>query len=348
MKEPRFRFRARSAVRFLARVLRGLVVILVCGWTTLAIYYSNLPGQTLRALAAAAFGLGIVAAYALLPRRGRTTVYFFGAFVIVYVWWSMIPPSHDRVWAVEYAVLPRVTLEGERVLVHDVRNFDYRTTEDFTVRYEDRTYNLADLDTVDIVLSYWDDNRNIAHSLVTFGFGGTDWLTLSIETRREEAEDYSAIAGFFKQFELIYVLADERDVVRLRTNYRGEDAYLYPLKYTQDQAVGLFRNLVQKVNDLANAPKWYNALENNCTTALIPLTYNVRVEPFRFDIRMLLNGYLDEMGYERGNIPADDSDGLPFEEMRAAHRITDIARLYDGELEFSRKIREHLPERVPR
>ena len=202
------------------------------------------------------------------------------------------------------------------------------------------------LESLDTFLCYWDGNRAIAHTIVSFGFSGGEWLALSIETRREKTEGYSSVAGFFKQFELIYVLADERDLVRLRTNYRDEEVYLYPLKRSREQIRTVFDNLIRHVNELAERPEWYNALEYNCTTALIPLGMADSSVPFRFDIRMLLNGYLDEMAYERGQIPADRSDGLPFEEMRAAHRITEFARRYGDDPDFSRQVRASLPSRT--
>ena len=326
-------------------VLLVCVLLLLTTWATLAIHYSNLPGQGLRTGAAALFALGTSAAYLLLSRRGRTTLWFAAVFALVLVWWLTISPSHDREWAIDVAVLPRATIDGDRVTVHDVRNFDYRAVDDFTVRYDDRTYDTSQLEGIDISLCYWDGNRHIAHTIVSFNFAVGEPLALSIETRKEKTEGYSTVAGLFKQFELIYVLGDERDLLRLRTNYRGEEVYLYPLKYTREQARKVFFNLIHKVNELAERPEWYNALEFNCTTALIPLTEGARIRPFAFDIRMLLNGHLDEMGYERKEIPADASDGLPFEEMRAAHRISQLAQRYDDAADFSRRIRAGLPAR---
>src|SRR5215510_7353577 len=179
--------------------LTSLLSILIAtgtAWVTLAIYYSNLPGEASRKIVASVFAIFSVAMLG---------------------WWLVIPPRQDRDWAPEYAKPACATINSDLVTVHNIRNFDYRTETDFTSRYYDKTFDLRKLDSFDIIACYW-IGYAIAHIFVSFGFGDKDFLAISVETRRERQERFSSIAGFFKQYELFYVVADERDVIRLRTN----------------------------------------------------------------------------------------------------------------------------------
>ncbi len=337
----------RSPFRFLrvvAIVVIGVVVVFATAWTALAIYYSNLPGGIVRTGASLGFVLITAASFGLLRRRVRTLVVFAVAFALILGWWLTIPPSHDRDWAVDVAVLPSVTVDGDLATVRDIRVFEYRSNDDFDARYDTRTYDLNTIESLDLVLSYWDGNRDIAHTMLSFGFEDGRWLTLSIETRREKGEGYSTVTGFFKQFELIYVLADERDALRVRAVHRDEQLYIYPFKTTPEQNRIIFTNLIEMVNGLVGRPEWYNAIEYNCTTAMAPLGKGLPQGP-RCDIRRLFNGHVDEFEYELKGIPADESDGLPFDEMRALHRVTEFAKRYADDPEFSNKMRSHLPRR---
>ena len=167
---------------------------------------------------------------------------------ILVLWWSTIPASNSRDWQPDVAVLPSATLDGDRVTLHNIRNFAYRTATDFTPRYYDKTFDLQQLASVDLISVYW-AGEAIAHLMVSFGFGGQDYVAISIETRKERTEDYSSIKGFFKQYELTYVVADERDVIRLRTTYRQppEEVYLYRTRIPPARARRLFLDYVQRV-----------------------------------------------------------------------------------------------------
>jgi len=252
---------------------------------------------------------------------------------------SAVRPSNDRDWAPEYARLTRASIEGERVTLHDVRDFDYRSETDFTPRYHDRTLDLRELDSLDLVASYWMGDA-IAHTFLSFGFGGHDYVAISIETRRERGEDYSALAGFFRRYELAYVVADERDVVRLRTNVRRdppEDVYLYHLRGTPAGFRAVFLDYLREANALAVQPVFYNTLFTNCTTDILT---HLRVNPgaLPFSWKLLLSGYAAEYAWERGALAP-----LPFAELRARSRINDAARAADAAPDFSQRIRQGLP-----
>jgi hypothetical protein len=211
-------------------MLISLATLGMTAWGALALYYSDLPDSvpSLTARGFAVFGAAVLAWYFFAKRSWRPLIVFAIVFPLLLSYWSTIEPKQDRDWAPEYARLAYATINGDQVTVHNIRNFDYRTETDFTPRYYDKTFDLNKLDSVDIIASYWAGDT-IAHIIVSFGFAGTDFLAVSIETRRERNESYSPIAGFFKQYELFYVVADERDLLRLRTNYRKdppENVYL--------------------------------------------------------------------------------------------------------------------------
>jgi hypothetical protein len=331
--------RPRKRSRLVALAGHGLLAFVLAGmigWGVLAVYYSNLPVR-LRPVAAAVFGLGSVALLVLARPRHRGLAAFLGVFVLLVAWWLAIPSSNDRDWQPDVAVLPYATIKGNRVTIHNIRNCDYRSETDFDVRHHDRTYDLDELRTADLFLVYW-GSPMIAHTMISFGFAGDDYLCISIETRKEKGEDYSAVKGFFKQYELTYVIADERDVVRLRTNYRGEDVYLYRLRASPDTARKVFLKYLEHANGLAQKPEWYNALTENCTTTIYGLARPYAVRSW-FSWRLLLNGYLDEMAYQNGALDR----GLPFPELKTRSRINEAAKAADKDPAFSKRIREGLP-----
>ena len=255
------------------------------------------------------------------------------------VWWGSLRPSNERAWQPEVARLAYATVNGDMVTVHNIRNFDYRTETDFTPAYYDRTYDLKKLDSGDLVAVYW-MGPAIAHLLLSFGFGD-DHLAISIEARKEKGEGYSSAKGFFRQYELYYVVADERDVIRVRTNYRKdppEDVYVYPLRGPRENLRRVFLEYVRKLNALRERPEFYNTLTTNCTTAIL---MNTRVNPesLPFSWKVLLSGYTPAYVYEAGRI----DQSLPFEELKRRSLVNAAAQAADQAPDFSRRIRAGLP-----
>jgi hypothetical protein len=316
-------------------------LLLMAGWATLAILYSNLPGF-LRPWLAGIFGIASLLALVIRRRNLRVRLGFLAAFAAVLVYWFLMPPSNNRDWQPDLATLAWAQITGDKVTIHNIRNCDYRTETDFTCHYYDRTFDLAKLKKVDGFLVYW-GSPSIAHTMMSFEFEGQGNVCFSIETRKEKGEDYSTIKGFFRQYELMYVVADERDLVRLRTNYRekgkGEDVYLYRFNATPEFARNVFLSYLGEVNRLKERPEWYNALTGNCTTSILKHTmpYN---SSGRFDWRMIVNGYLDEMLYERKNIDTS----LPFAELKKRSYINPRAQAADKDPAFSQLIRVGLPD----
>ncbi|HIF94604.1 MAG: DUF4105 domain-containing protein [Myxococcales bacterium] len=256
----------------------------------------------------------------------------------VLVWWLNIPASNDRDWIDEVERPPRVEIIGDRLRIENVRNFDYRTGEDYTPRWETREYDLSQLRGVDLFLSTW-GSPLIAHTIASWDFGDDQHLAISIETRKEIGEEYSAVLGFFRQYELYYVVADERDVVRVRTNFRGEDVRLYHLETKPAVAREILLDYIKEINQLTLEPTWYNALTHNCTTNIRHHVQHVAPSGGLMDWRVLVNGRLDELGYERGNVDTS----LPFETLRETSRISERAKIAPTDSSFTAWIREGLP-----
>ncbi|HTL54519.1 MAG TPA: DUF4105 domain-containing protein, partial [Candidatus Limnocylindrales bacterium] len=216
-------------LRGLKLAWRVLVCILMAGlaiWCMMAIYYSNLPAGWLRGLGAIGFGIGTVVLFVRMRPWWLARLVFFGGAACVIIWFLLTPPSNNRDWQPDVAILPYTEIDNDQVTIHNIRNCEYRSETDYTVRHYDKTFDLSKLQSVDLYVVYW-GSPMIAHTMLSFGFAGGDYVCFSIETRKEKGEAYSAIKGFFRQFELTYVIGDERDLVRLRTNFRGEQVYLY-------------------------------------------------------------------------------------------------------------------------
>ena len=328
---------------FLSKVLnwpiRGIWLLfqaLLIAWATLAIYYSNLPSGGLRVALATSFA---VLAIRLLwfSRDRRAFLVFIGLFLGVVAWWLSISPSHDRRWRPEVAVMPRATIDGDRVRITGVRNFEYRTLNDFTVRYEEREVQLSHLTGLDFFVSYWSEGL-VGHTFLSFIFDNAPALSISIETRPEVGEGFNPVGSLFKQFELIYVVGDERDLVRVRTNYRNETVYLYRLNSSPDNVRRLFTVYLERINELADRPEFYHLLSNSCTINIIRYA-NAAGRAGRFDIRHIFNGLIDNYLYYSGRM----NTTLPFDELRRRSQINETARAADDAPDFSERIRASLP-----
>ena len=307
-------------------------------WGALALWFD---GPQSRVLAGAMAG-GLVAVSILLAALVRPFLRGLMSALLpvlaVVLWWVSIPPSNTRDWAPDVAHTADSVFNGSSVTIENVRNFKYRSESDYDQRWETRTYDLDKVRGLDLFLSFWGPTQ-IAHTIASWEFDDGQHLAISIETRKEKGESYSALRGFFRQYELYYVVADERDLVGLRTNYRGEQVYLYRIRATASQARALLVDYLGEINRLADHPQWYNALTQNCTTAIRGHAQNIGAGG-RLDWRLLANGHLDQLLYERGLIDR----GIPFDELRNRSNITEKAKAADDFSDFSARIRQGLPE----
>ena len=318
--------------------IKLVVQIVVITWTTLAIYFSNLPWPALR------LGLAVaLAAFAIwafwLSRRRRMPAVAIALVLGIVAWWLTIAPSGDRNWRPEVAVMPRAFIEGDHVRITGVRNFDYRSRNDFTVHYEEREVDLSHLTGLDFFVSYWREGP-VAHTFVSFIFDNAAPLSISIETRPEVGRGFEPVASMFKQFELIYVVGEERDLVGVRAIHRRETVYLYQLNASLADARRLLLVYLARINELADRPEFYNLLTNSCTINIIRYA-NAAGRRGRFDIRHLFNGLIDSYLYYSGRVDTT----LPFDELRRRSLINEDAEAAGDapEPEFSQRSRASLP-----
>jgi hypothetical protein len=326
----------------IALVAAGLVIAVATGWGALVHFYlAPGPGWVRSALAWSFVAVGLVTLGALAVRRARppAVLGFAVVFALALVVWGSATPSNDRDWQREVAVLPYATIAGDRVTVHNIRNFDYRTETDFTPAYYDRTFDLRQLDRVDLVAVYW-MGPAIAHLFLSFGFGD-DHLAISIEARKSRTKPYATLPGFFRQYELVYVVADERDVIRVRTNYRKsppEEVYLFRTIGPLENGRRIFLDYLRDINELRERPCFYNTLTTNCTTMILA---HAAVNPGHvpYSWKVLFSGYAPEYVYEQGRL----DPSLPFEELKRRGHINAVAQAADQAPDFSRRIRVDVP-----
>lgn len=312
-----------------------LVVLGELGWCGLAAYYWNF-GSMMKGLVLA--GLLLCFCITVMLRTWRHRMGLVTAvFALVLSFWLNLAPSNDRPWQADVSVLPTAEVQGDAVHIRNIRNCDYRSETDYAVRHYDKQVRLSDLRGVDLFLIHW-GSPSIAHTMLSFDFGDNAPVCFSVEARKTVGEEYSAVAGFFRQYELIYVVGDERDLVRLRTNFRHEDVWLYRLTFNPDVARSVFLGYLQRINELAARPEWYNAFLNNCTTNIRTLA-RPYTEDARWDWRMIVNGYADEMAYERGMLNMT----LPLDELRRRGYINTLAQQIGDSPDFSRFIRTEVP-----
>jgi hypothetical protein len=328
----------RRVLRLLVTVVLSAIVLAGVAWGALALWFDGPHSRVLAATLCVAMGLTSVLLAALVRPFLRGLLAASLPVVLVALWWASIAPSNSRDWSPDVARTAQAAFHDSSVTIQNVRNFKYRSETDYDQRWETRTHNLNGIRGVDLFMSFWGPTQ-IAHTIASWDFDDGQHLAISIETRKKKGQSYSAVRGFFRQYELYYVVADERDLVGLRTNYRGEQVYLYHIEASASQARALLLDYLKEVNRLAEHPQWYNALTQNCTTAIRGHVQSIGAGG-RLDWRLLANGHLDQLLYERGEIDTR----VPFGELRARSNITERAKAAGDSADFSARIRQGLPE----
>lgn len=325
------------------RIVLACLCTLVAAWGVLALWFQLAAGPAVF-LGALLGGSGTAAAWMLLRRSQDHAWYkavsvFAAAVLLLMLWWQSITPSHERVWADDVARLLESRIEGDRVMLRNVRSFNWRSETDYTPRWETRSYDLRQLKSADLILSYW-MGPHIAHTLVSFGFDDGRRLVFSLEIRKEGHESFSAVGGFFRRFEQVIIAADERDIVKTRSNARGEEVYLYPVKITRSQLRSLFLAYLEQAAQLRHAPSFYNTMTSNCTTIIFDLARQI-APGLPLDYRLLLSGHFAEYAYEQGAL----ASSLPYPRLQALGHINARAQAADGagSAAFSHAIRAGIP-----
>lgn len=328
--------------RRLARSLSALPVVALTAWGALALWFQLAPALALAIGGAwACLGLAVALVLARAPGwRHERRLLLAGALAASAMlgWWQSLAPSHDRPWADDVARLLESSVDGDHLELRNVRAFEWRTETDYTPRWETRRYDLSRLESADLVLSYW-MGPHIAHTLVSFGFSDGARLVFSLEIRKERDEEFSAIGGFFRKFEQVIVASDERDLIRTRSNARGEQVYLYRLRATPAQLRSVLLDYLARAERLRRQPEFYNTLTSNCTTILFELAR--QIDPaLPLDYRLLASGHFAEYAYDQGAL----TSSLPYAVLRDRGYINARAKASDGNAhDFSQAIRAGVP-----
>ena len=247
-----------------------------------------------------------------------------------------VSPTNNADWSLDQQRLPSAKINNDLVTIESVRNFTYRSTTDYTPAYYDKTYDLSKLKSVDYIVEPFGDFSGAAHTFLSFGFEGDEYVAISVEIRKKKGQSFSPLKGLLKQYELVYVVADEKDVIKLRTNFRKDDVYVYPTKIDQAHAKELFLSMIERVNKLYNEPEFYNTITNTCTTNIVRHVNEISEVKVPFSYKVLMPGYSDKLAYDLGLLDTP----LPYDKIRERYQINDKAMKYADEKDFSTKIRE--------
>jgi hypothetical protein len=322
-------------LRKLLFALLVFVAFLLTAWAAAALYFDFQVASLQLPLAVLYLVLMLGGFFCLRHRAIRVLVLFAG-FVVVAFWWFSLKPTNHRNWQPDNAQTAWADIDGDHITIHNFRNCSYVTELDYTCQWETRSFDLANLTGADIFITWWGPTL-IAHPITSFDFGPQGHVPVSIETRDVVGQSYSAVRGFFRQYELAYIVSDERDVVRLRTNFRkDEEVYLFRTTVRPEFARKIFLAYLQRVNELHNNPEWYNALTNNCTTNIDVSASEARDRKTVWDWRVLLNGKMDEMMYENGALV---TGGLSLPALKAQAHINAAAKAADDSPDWSQLIR---------
>lgn len=316
-------------------VVIALITVLSGAWGALALWYQLPGGAVARTLGSTIWIVAVIAlaAFAVSRRSWLPLGVYAVMYALLLIWWASIAPSNHRVWSDDVARMLTGTVQGNVVTLDNVRDFTWRSDDDYDARWETRRYDLDHLTSADAVLSYW-GSKAIAHAMISFGFDDGSHVVFSVEIRKKRGDQYSSIGGFFRQFETILIAADERDIIRVRTNVRGEDDYLYPLRMEKPVMRALFLSYVQAANTLSTTPEFYNTITSNCTTIVYRMAKQID-SGLPWDMRLLLTGYLPEYLYKVGALDRS----VPVEQLRQRGRITDRAKNTAPGDDFSKAIR---------
>ena len=318
----------------LERLFAGFVVFPTTMWIALAIHY-HVRGPRLRWFASLVPLVIVGVSLGLLPMRPWALAVWFGLLLVTILWWLSLRPKSDRDWKTGMDVLPHVELVGDVLRIRQFRNFRYMASGDPLPQYEERTFDLTKLSSLDYFLAHW-SGPVIAHTLVSFGFDDGQFLVVSVEARLQRWQSYSPLRGIFRSYELIFVIGDEQDIIRLRTNIRRERVYLYRVRMPRQEVRQLLVDYLARVEKLEERPEWYNSITSNCTTNLF---YHGRHRvPWWLTPHIFLNGLSARAMYLRGFL----DHGLPFKELQSRSDIRERALAAGDAADFSQQIRTHI------
>ena len=317
-----------------------LAVPLLLVWCTLVIKYT-FP-VFLKSFLTILFPLLSIVLLLTLKDISKSLRIFATKCLVIMLWYLSITPSLNKNWKADVALLPEVHIDDKQISIKNFRNFIYENKNSFSKTYEEKNYSLDDLEGTDFIISYWDNYRSIGHTFVSFRFKGQTPLCISVEVRKEQGEKYHPVKGLFKQYELIYVIGDERDMIPLRTKHRAEETFLYPLTISKEQSERFLLSLLEGAQKLHSKPTFYHSISQNCTTTLVNHVNTVPDFKIKVNYDLIMNGLSDYAVYKMEGI----SNDLDFAVMKRCCYITKIANSLPLDDEFSRKIRKSVQQKI--
>ncbi len=322
-----------------ARVLLCLAIGIAWLWCVLALYFYPLAPRWLGAVFALSFATATIYLARRVKNRRRAVRYFCIAALLVLLVWIVARPTHDRPWSKLQAVMPQAEFNGDHVTIRNFRKTILGPGDEYQVQHDDRTFDLNELESVWFGVQHFQSLKGVAHTFISFGFRTGEYLAISVESRRAEGEDFSPLAGFFKQYGLIYIAGDEREVIGQRS-LRGEDPiYLYPIKADRRQMRAMLLSMLRRANQLSAQPEFYHTLTNNCTTNIVN-SFNeiapIYISPY--SPRIVFPGYSGQVAYDQGLIDSAE----PFATFQPKAQINTLARAAADAEDFSQQIRAKL------
>ena len=340
--KDKFQILKRAGLRLALFIIFAFLVPFLIFWGAIAINFSNLPSDALRQALACLFALSSFSMFLFVEDIKKALRILCYSSLVLMLWFLAISPSNDKEWLPDVQKLPTVTFEENKVQINNIRNFTYHSKNSFVEHYYDDSFDLDKLISTDLFISYWDGLQNIAHTFVSFRFSDGKVLCASVEVRREKGETYSTAKGFFKQFELIYVLGNENDIVKVRTNLRGEETFMYPMTLTPEQSHQFLISLLQGADSLRETPKFYNTIGQNCTTTLVNHLNDIDGVEIGFHQKLLMNGVSDHFAYQIGGI----DNSIPFAVLKDCAFISEEAKKISPDQDFSQAIRKIVDQRI--
>lgn len=312
------------------------VAVIISLWLIGAFFYLSFAAPWVRYLSATIVFVGIFISLVRL-KRYIVILILFGSILLIYTLRYFDPPINNRNWVLDQEFSPNITINNNLVAIKNFRNCFYRNKSDFDVHWETRIVDLDKITGVDFVVEPFADWRGLAHTFLTFSFSDGEHVAISVEIRREQKEEYSVIAGIYWNYEIIYIIGDERDLIGLRANIRKDPVYLFPIKASNVQIKKLFLSMLQRARNVNDKPEYYNSLFNTCSTNIARhLKENFDLH-LGVDFRLIFPGYADEIAYDLHLIDTN----LSLEKARETFLINSRSQFLDDSKAWSMQIREY-------